>query len=222
MSLAYKANKPNDQIAFLILFGTEIFPPIFCTKLSESDITLLEEISQFEGDVADLEKEMHALAKAERENAAVLKGNLKHKLRDQKIRLDKEFGVMLAKIADRKQELKDLEKKLQDLGITRQGKNEEMKSLERKLVVLLEAQEQQIEAIRRKRENRREDESTGESSNTQRPCGGGVDARNAGAGSAAASSALSPHQGPTIQEKREAADLMSSTEQMMKVGFISM
>lgn len=183
---------------------------------------LLEEISQFEGDVTDLEKEVHALAKAERENAAVLKGNLKHKLRDQKIRLDKEFGVMLAKIADRKQELQDLEKKLQDLGITRQGKNEEMKSLERKLVVLLEAQEQQIEAIRRKRENRREDRSTAESSNTQRACGGSVDARDTGVGSAAASSALSPYQGPTVQQKQEAADLMSSTEQMMKFGFMSM
>ena len=182
---------------------------------------LLEEISQFEGDVTDLEKEMHALAKAERENAAVLKGNLKHKLRDQKIRLDKEFGVMLAKIADRKRELKDLQKKLQDLGITRQGKNEEMKTLERKLVVLLEAQEQQIEAIRRKRENRREDKSTVDGRNTQRVCCDGVDARETGGGSSS-SSALSPYQDPTVQQRQEAADLMSSTEQMMKFGFMSM
>ena len=183
---------------------------------------LLEEIGQFEGDVEDLEKEMHALAKAERENAAVLKGNLKHKLRDQKIRLDKEFGVMLAKIADRKKELKDLEKKLQDLGITRQGKNEEMKSLERKLVVLLEAQEQQIEAIRRKRENRREVTSTSDARNTQRECGGGVDAGDTCGGSTESSAALSPYQGPTAQQKQEAADLMSSTEQLMKFGFMSM
>ena len=46
---------------------------------------LLEEISQFEETVKSLEKEMHTLSKAERENATVLKGKLKHELREQKM-----------------------------------------------------------------------------------------------------------------------------------------
>ena len=186
---------------------------------------LLEEIAQFEDDVAGLEKEMHALTKAERENAAVLKGKLKHELRDQKIRLDKEFGVMLAKIADRKQELKGLETKLKDLGRTRQGKNEEMKSLERKLVVLLEAQEQQIEAIRSKREKRQggvgaADTRRGDDIDVAES--GGDVVTNSEAGVEISPSSHLPYRGPTMQQKQEAADLMSSTEQMMKFGFMSM
>lgn len=43
-------------------------------------------------------------------------------LREQKIRLDKEFGEMLGKIADRKERLLHVEKKLATLDRTRLGK----------------------------------------------------------------------------------------------------
>lgn len=43
-------------------------------------------------------------------------------LREQKVRLDKEFGEMLGKIADRKDRLLHMEKKLATLDRTRLGK----------------------------------------------------------------------------------------------------
>lgn len=43
-------------------------------------------------------------------------------LREQKVRLDKEFGEMLGKIADRKDRLQHMEKKLATLDRTRLGK----------------------------------------------------------------------------------------------------
>lgn len=43
-------------------------------------------------------------------------------LREQKVRLDKEFGEMLGKIADRKDRLLHMEKKLDTLDRTRLGK----------------------------------------------------------------------------------------------------
>lgn len=43
-------------------------------------------------------------------------------LREQKVRLDKEFGEMLGKIADRKDRLLGMEKKLATLDRTRLGK----------------------------------------------------------------------------------------------------
>ncbi|CAN0222598.1 unnamed protein product, partial [Ectocarpus sp. 4 AP-2014] len=64
-------------------------------------------------------------------------------LREQKARLDKEFGEMLGKIADRKDRLLHMEKKLATLDRTRLGKEEELRTLERKLVVLLEEQQRE-------------------------------------------------------------------------------
>ena len=46
---------------------------------------LLDEMNQFEEGVRILEKEMHQLSKAERDNVATLKGKLKDELRDQKV-----------------------------------------------------------------------------------------------------------------------------------------
>ena len=178
--------------------------------------SLVEEIRCCEDNVIGLEKEMHLINKAERGKSALLKGKLKHTLRDQKIRLDKDFGVTLAKISERKGELKDLETKLSVLGKSIQLKKEEMHGLERNLVFLLEAQEKQIDAIRRKREEKHTEkkvlcdnvtnsEGSPPHSLAQRAIWGGGD-----------------YTAPTIRDKQEAADLMDSTEQMMKFGFMSM
>lgn len=77
----------------------------------ESVEALLEEISEFEQGVAQLEKEMHQLSKIEAEAVGVLDEEAKYELREQKMRLDREFGTMLAKIAERREKLGGLEGK---------------------------------------------------------------------------------------------------------------
>ena len=88
----------------------------------ESVEALLEEISEFEQGVAQLEKEMHQLSKIEAEAVGVLDEEAKYELREQKMRLDREFGAMLAKIAERREKLGGLEGKLATLDHARQGK----------------------------------------------------------------------------------------------------
>uniref|UniRef100_A0A7S4ID55 Response regulatory domain-containing protein n=1 Tax=Odontella aurita TaxID=265563 RepID=A0A7S4ID55_9STRA len=185
-------------------------------KAAEEEVDqLLEEISQFEDGVRTLEGEMHLLSKAERENASTLRGKLKHQLREQKIRLDQQFSSTLAKIADRKDRLKSLETKLSNLGRTRQTKNEELKALERKLVVLLEAQESQLAEIRRKQEDKR---NAVLSNNGLTP----TKSASTSGGANAAAASQQGYCGPTEIEKKQAAKLMESTETMMKFGFMSM
>ena len=105
---------------------------------AEEDVEgLLEEIAEFEQGVLTLEKEMHELSKVsfrtvtsplhkfakhqvETEASGVLDEDARGQLREQKRRLDKEFGVMLSKIADRKERLVGLEEKLQKLDRARQ------------------------------------------------------------------------------------------------------
>jgi CheY-like chemotaxis protein/alpha-beta hydrolase superfamily lysophospholipase len=183
---------------------------------SEEEVEgLLEEISEFEEGVLALEKEMHELSKVETEASGVLDDDARVQLREQKRRLDKEFGVMLAKIADRKERLVGLEDKLQKLDRARQVKEEELRDLERKLVVLLEEQQRELELIRRRQEKKGEllttaEESGANLSNALVPAGGG------GGG------ALVAHGGPTPQQKRQANALMQSSETLMKFGFMSM
>ncbi len=52
----------------------------------------------------------------------VLDEEAKYELREQKMRLDREFGAMLAKIAERREKLGGLEGKLATLDHARQGK----------------------------------------------------------------------------------------------------
>ena len=57
----------------------------------ESVEALLEEISEFEQGVTQLEKEMHQLSRIESEAVGVLDEEAKYELREQKMRLDREF-----------------------------------------------------------------------------------------------------------------------------------
>ena len=81
---------------------------------------LLEEISSFEEGVRTLEKEMHQLTRVEAEAAAYMDEESRYALREQKTKLDKEFGDMLGKIGNRKDMLYDLEKKLSQIDKARQ------------------------------------------------------------------------------------------------------
>jgi hypothetical protein len=176
---------------------------------------LLEEISEFEEGVRALEKEMHQLTKIEADAASFMSEESKHEVRQQKMRLDAEFGHMLARIGDRKEHLIALEKKLSALDKARQGKEEQLHVLERKLVVLLEEQQRELEAIKRRQEKRgdmlsqRQQLIMGSQSSNQLA----VICNDSASGS---------YSGPSLQEKRQAAQLMQSTETLMKFGFMSM
>ena len=86
-------------------------------------------------------------------------------------------------------------------------KKEELRTLERKLVVLLEEQQRELESIRRRQEKKGELLVSAYSSRNDGSTG---DIVGAGAN------------GPSAKDKRQAAQLMQSTETLMKFGFMSM
>jgi CheY-like chemotaxis protein/pimeloyl-ACP methyl ester carboxylesterase len=125
--------------------------------LSEEKIhALLTEIATFEQAVRQLEKDMVQLSKIDAEVALAMDDQAKIELRENKLRLDREFSSMLDKISDRKKQLTLLENKLQSLDRSKDSKHEELKDLERKLVILLEQQQSEIQAIRQRQEMRGE------------------------------------------------------------------
>ena len=181
---------------------------------------LLKEIAQFEEGVRQLEKEMHELSKVETEAKGVLDEDARVELREQKMRLDREFSIMLQKIADRKDQLTNLEAKLQTLDRHRQAKEEELRDLERKLVVLLEEQQKELEQIKQRQERR------GERFISDDPNAGAIIAAGIGAapgnGEGGGGGGGGGFKGPSPQQQQQAAALMQSTETLMKFGFMSM
>ena len=172
---------------------------------------LLSEIAEFDEGVRSLEREMHQLSQIETEAKGVLDEEARVEMREQKMRLDREFGVMLGKIADRKERLKSLEVKLQTVDRTRQAKEEELRDLERKLVVLLEEQQKELELIKQRQQKRGERFMDHGPSDTPK--------RNQGGDGSRASSSFG---GPTPQQQQQAGALVQSTETLMKFGFMSM
>jgi hypothetical protein len=188
---------------------------------------LLEEITSFEEGVRILEREMHQLSKVEAEAAAYMDEESKFDLRDQKMRLDKEFSDMLAKIGNRKEMLTTLETKLSAVDKARQRKEEEMRTLERKLVVLLEEQQNELNAIKRKQDVRKALLAASHEQLNAATAGneGALVVRDGNMGGGSGASSLvsgGGHSGPSLQEKKQAAQLMQSTETLMKFGFMSM
>lgn len=240
---------------------------------------LLAEIATFEQGVRTLEREMVNLSRAEAEAAGTLDEEAKIELRENKVRLDREFAAMLVKIADRRETLTSLETKLQQIDRARIAKREELKDLERKLVLLLEQQQSELQAIRMRQERRAENmvedavQAVNQVLTNRDPgapeakyligngtTGGGAGATQGGLitdgrsgmmgsvlnqtstvgnvtlsgtngtapGGPGTTLALqnsgggSDSNGPTLQQRAEAQALMSSTETMMKFGFMSM
>jgi hypothetical protein len=193
----------------------------------ESVEALLEEISSFEEGVRTLEKEMHQLTRVEAESAAYMDEESRYALRDQKTKLDKEFGEMLGKIGNRKDMLYDLEGKLSSIDKQRQIKEEELRTLERKLVVLLEEQQNELNAIKRKQDVRGAMLAASHDELLKATAGGpGSQAlaitNDSGGGGGAVGVGGGGSGGPSMTEKKQAAQLMQSTETLMKFGFMSM
>lgn len=202
------------------LHGTKLQSQvILLTKekgIAEANVeSLLEEITEFEEGVGMLEKEMHELSKVEAASTEILDEDARWQLRDKKMRLDREFGSMLGKIAERKERLESLEHKLQCIDQERQGKEEELRDLEKKLVVLLESQQKELENIKTKQNSRTQmlvDVAGGKA----QP--GVMLARQAGSGGEMQVGSG----GVTKKQREEANALVESTETMMKFGFMSM
>lgn len=87
---------------------------------------------------------------------------------------------------------------------------EELRTLERKLVVLLEEQQRELESIRRRQEKKGALLLSASGCRDGGPDEGEMLSVSAGTG------------GPSARDKRQAAQLMQSTETLMKFGFMSM
>ncbi|EQC39623.1 hypothetical protein SDRG_03054 [Saprolegnia diclina VS20] len=173
---------------------------------------LLKEISEFEEGVHVLETEMHALSKIETEATGVLDEQAKWQLREQKMRLDREFGHMLKKIADRREKLVVLGASLTSLDQARHAKEEDLRGLERKLLLLLEDQQKQLQGIKAKQAKR---------SQVLVDIAGGV-TEPGPLGADGACPVAGPASTVSPEQRQEANALMESTETMMKFGFMSM
>ena len=120
-------------------------------------------------------------------------------------RLDQEFSQMITKISARRDLLQKLEEKLGSIERERQSKYEQLQSLERKLVILLEAQQNELNEIKRRQGKYQNDIIKGVDNTTGNTSSNG-----------------NSWKGPSDIEKQRAAQLMESTETMMKFGFMSM
>lgn len=92
------------------------------------------------------------------------------------------------------------------------GAKEELRTLERKLVVLLEEQQRELDNIRRRQEKK---------GMLLLTAGGGGGDGSSGPGDLAGGGGGGGG-GPSAKDKRQAAQLMQSTETLMKFGFMSM
>lgn len=176
---------------------------------------IVNEISEFQEGVRTLEFELLELSKIETEATGVLDENARWQLREQKRRLDTEFSSMTTKIADRKERLEAMEHTLRVIDRHKQDKEEAIRDLEKKLVVLLEDQQAQLDQIKIKQDSRTQvlvDVASGEVS------AGTLFARSGetGGGNGGQSG------GVTQKQRAEANALMETSESLMKFGFASM
>ena len=215
----------------------------------------LTEISNFESNVSELEKKMHRLSKVERQPLGVLASPQEHELREEKRRMDQEFSETLVKISDRKEKLEKLEQTFERLLRDRQEKFGQLKNLEGKLAVLLDAQDKALESIRRKQDERigsvpaSNASPPPSSTNNTYPYHHYQPALNIPTNNNHHNNRHQPHMqkstatnrgqpatshvtnninqqyhagGPSERDKMQAAQLIDSTETMMKFGFMSM
>ena len=173
---------------------------------------------------------MHELSRVEMEMSGSLTQAQRTELREQKMRLDREFGEMLTEITEKQRVLDKHELSLQKLERERELKEGELRDLERKLVVLLEEQQSELHHIKARQEERDElllslpqvGSDAKALTNGGGSSGGNGGAMVPGGGNGGGGGGGGGWQGPTPQQREEAAQLIGSTETLMKFGFMSM
>jgi hypothetical protein len=120
---------------------------------------------------------------------------------------------LLKKISDRNNQLKSVETKLLQLSQTKDKKEQALKMLERKLVALLETQENELAEIRRRQELQGD-----ERVKSKRQSPSDIPTKSEDRQGPKSLVTIAP---PT-HDNRKTAQLMDSTETMMKFGFTSM
>ena len=210
------------------LHATKIQSEIFLLNQEKSKTEkqiefALSEISNFERIVSELEKKMHQLSKLEREKFGSISSSEQNEFREEKRRMDEDFSETLVKISDRKLKLENLEKTFEHLSKIRLEKFGQLKKLEGKLAVLLEAQDSALESIRMKQERRIESVMPTGSCSLP-PTSDGIVIPFKTNILPPRSEAATNHffTGPSEKDKMQAAQLIDSTETMMKFGFMSM
>jgi pimeloyl-ACP methyl ester carboxylesterase len=169
----------------------------------------MSDISKCEHEVQSLESDMHRLCLLELDNSGTLPWKVKCEARENKIRMDKSFSDVLARISDRRDYLTSMQIKMEENERTRQMKFDEMLKLERKLVVLLDAQNVELNNIRRYREKQFCDfKETRSIADVHLP--------------QVAAKSVQNLTEPTDKQRQEATHLMDSTEAMIKFGFMGM
>ncbi|KAH7479941.1 Unconventional myosin-Va [Phytophthora ramorum] len=215
------------------LYGTKLQSDVALLAREKSDVEaqaekLVNEICAFDEGIRLLEAELLALGQAETDSNApgganrTLDETAKWALREQKMRLDREFSQMLAQIAQRREKLATLEETLARVDQERLRKEEELKALERKLVLLLEEQQSELARIRDKQETRSQLALDLIPSSAMPPGPGSAFASSSGPTTLSPTSSAHSTRGFSQQQRQEAASLMESTETMMKFGFMSM
>ena len=192
----------------------------------ESVEALLEEISEFEQGVAQLEKQMHQLSKIEAEAVGVLKI-------DDEANLRKRVGAEDAAGPGGRRVRRDARRRCGWTGFGaareagRSGDQSSRRSTTRGRArrsncgrssasssCLLEEQQRELHKIRRRQEARGdllEQARKGDANALALATAGGVGGGGGGG-----------YSGPSVAEKKQAAQLMQSTETLMKFGFMSM
>lgn len=169
----------------------------------------MNDISKCEHEVQSLESDMHQLCLLELDNSGTLPWKVRCEARENKIRMDKSFSDVLVQISDRRDYLSSMHIKVEENKRTRHMKFEEMLKLERKLVVLLDAQNVELNSIRRYREKHFRDSKESRSvADVHLPDIGAKTVQN-----------LSER---SENHRQEATHLMDSTEAMIKFGFMGM
>mgnify|MGYP003331521285 CR=1 FL=1 len=162
---------------------------------------VLENINSSENCIKKIVDKMHYINSVERHFSSPSQKEEKCQLRDQKLRLDEEFSFMLTKVSDRKIELERLKKGLAVLTQSKKHKICELRILESKLFIMLEAQEAELIAIR-KMQGEKKDEMYDKDGN-QLPF-------------------KIQSQKSLENEKEQVSQLINSTDKVTKFGFMSM
>mmetsp|Transcript_12215 Transcript_12215/g.22899 ORF Transcript_12215/g.22899 Transcript_12215/m.22899 type:complete len:1667 (-) Transcript_12215:19-5019(-) len=175
---------------------------------------ITKEIQKFQEQAESLEVSMQQVCMAEVSLKSSIYSTARAaadvKIREKKSQLDDEFSSLILKISDRKSQLMLLDEKVSQIAKTKEQKDHDLRMLERKLVVLLEAQENELGAIRSKQKQKEGSViQIGDASTSPTP----TNVEQKAVGSVYQHSSM---------DSSKASKLMESTEAMMKFGFTSM